>query len=171
VNPKSALSSLQNFNSLLAILWAEFKCGTLDISAAFIVNRYSGCLPMRLLKGSAAGSEVGDGLMGLWSDGRPTESYPETGSRELAGLVTTSRHGIMDHGLMKSPVPGRCDRSLHCENVVCIPGNARWFAPKSGQARIGSAPVRLLLRGTVSRRFYEDHEVLLDRDRCLTPPV
>jgi hypothetical protein len=34
---------------------------------------------MRLLKGSAAGSEVGDGLMKLWSDGRPTESYPETG--------------------------------------------------------------------------------------------
>ena len=34
---------------------------------------------MRLLKGSAADSEVGDGLMGLWSDGRPTESYPETG--------------------------------------------------------------------------------------------
>ena len=33
---------------------------------------------MRLLKGSAAASEVGDGLMGLWSDGRPTESYPET---------------------------------------------------------------------------------------------
>ena len=91
MNPKSALSSLQNSNSLLAILWAEFKCGTLDISAAFIVNRYSGCLPMLLLKGSAAGSEVGDGLMGLWSDGRPTESYPETGSRELAGLVTTSR--------------------------------------------------------------------------------
>ena len=46
---------------------------------------------MRLLKGSAADSEVGDGLMGLWSDGRPTESHPETGSRELAGIVTTSR--------------------------------------------------------------------------------
>jgi hypothetical protein len=66
-------------------------CCTLDVSTAFIVNRYLGRLPMRLLKGSAADSEVGDGLMGLWSDGRPTESYPETGSRELAGLVTTIR--------------------------------------------------------------------------------
>src|SRR5580692_2107062 len=87
-------------------------------------------------------------------------------------LIPRSRHGVMDHGLMKSPVPGRCDRSLHCENVVCIPGNALWFAPKRGQARIGSAPVRLLLRGTVSRRFSEDHEVLLERPlldaACLT---
>src|SRR5271169_1796715 len=86
-------------------------------------------------------------------------------------LVMTSRPGIMDHGLMKSPVPGRCNRSLHCENVVCIRGNALWFAPKRGQARIGSAPVRLPLRGTVLHRFSEDHEVLLERDRCLTPPV
>ena len=77
----------------------------------------------------------------------------------------------MDHGLMMSPVPGRCDRSLHGENVVCIRGNALWFAPKRGQARIGSAPVRLLLRGKVSRRFSEDHEVLLEKGRCLTPPV
>jgi len=46
---------------------------------AFVVNRYLGRLPMRLLKGSAADSDVGDGLMGLWSDGRPTESYPGTG--------------------------------------------------------------------------------------------
>jgi hypothetical protein len=69
---------------------------------------------------------------------------------------------------MMSPVPSRCDRSLHCESVVYILGNALWFAPKRGQARIGSAPVRLQLRGTVSRRFSEDHEALLERDRCLT---
>jgi hypothetical protein len=31
---------------------------------------------------------------------------------------------------MKSPVPGRCGRSPHCENVVYIPGNALWFALK-----------------------------------------
>ena len=92
-------------------------------------------------------------------------------SRKLAGSVTTSRYGIMDHGLMMSPVPSRCDRLLHCESVVYILGNALWFAPKRGEARIGSAPVRLQLRGTVSRRFSEDHEALLERDRCLTPPV
>ena len=38
-------------------------CGTLDISAAFVVNRYLGRLPMRLLKGSAADSEIGDGIV------------------------------------------------------------------------------------------------------------
>ena len=32
MNPTSALSSLQNSNPLLAILWAGFTCGTLDIS-------------------------------------------------------------------------------------------------------------------------------------------
>jgi hypothetical protein len=86
VNPRSALSSQQNSNPLLAILWAGFTCGTLDISAAFVVNRYLGRLPMRLLKGSAAESEVGDGLMGLWSDGRPTESYPQTGFEEVGRI-------------------------------------------------------------------------------------
>jgi hypothetical protein len=88
VNPTSALSSLQNSNPLLAILWAGFTRGTLDISAAFVVYRYLGRPPMRLLKGSAAGSEVGDGLMELWSDGRPTESYPETGFWEI-GIVSS----------------------------------------------------------------------------------
>jgi hypothetical protein len=34
MNPTSALSSLQNSNPLLAILWAGFTCGTLDITAA-----------------------------------------------------------------------------------------------------------------------------------------
>ena len=83
MNPTSALSSLQNSNPLLAILWAGFTSGTLDVSAALVVYRYFGRPPMRLLKGSAAGGEVGDGLMGLWSDGRPTESYPETGFGEV----------------------------------------------------------------------------------------
>jgi hypothetical protein len=84
------LSSQQNSNPLLAILWAGFTCGTLDISAAFVVDRYLGRLPMRLLKGSAADSEVGDGLMGLWSDGRPTESYPET-SFEGVGRISNDK--------------------------------------------------------------------------------
>jgi hypothetical protein len=47
----------------------------------------------------------------------------ELATEKRVGLVMRSRHGIMDHGLMVSPVPGRCDRSLHCESVVCIRGN------------------------------------------------
>jgi hypothetical protein len=66
-------------------LWAGFTCGTLDISAAHVVYQYFGRPPMRFLQGIAAGSEVGDGLMGLWSDDRPTESYPETGIWERTG--------------------------------------------------------------------------------------
>jgi len=79
MNPTPALSLLQNSNPLLAILWAP--CGTLDISAAFVVNRYLGRVPMRLLKGSAAASEVGDGLMGLWSDGRLNRKLSRNGLR------------------------------------------------------------------------------------------
>jgi hypothetical protein len=55
MNPTSALSSMQNSNPLLAILWAGFTCGTLDISAALVVYRYFGRPPMRLLQGIAAG--------------------------------------------------------------------------------------------------------------------
>src|SRR6266849_8756853 len=55
MNPTSALSSLQNSNPLLAILWAGFTCGTLDISAALVVYQYFGRPPMRLLQGIAAG--------------------------------------------------------------------------------------------------------------------
>ena len=55
MNPTSALSSLQNSNPLLTILWAGFTCGTLDISAALVVYRYFGRPPMRLLQGIAAG--------------------------------------------------------------------------------------------------------------------
>jgi hypothetical protein len=55
MNPTSALSSPQNSNPLLAILWAGFTCGTLDISAALVVYRYFGRPPKRLLQGIAAG--------------------------------------------------------------------------------------------------------------------
>jgi hypothetical protein len=57
VNPTSALSSLQNSSPLLAVLWAGFTCGTLDISAAF--DRYLGRPPMRLLRRRAAKLELG----------------------------------------------------------------------------------------------------------------
>jgi hypothetical protein len=89
------LSSQQNSNPLLAILWAGFTCGTLDISAAFVVNRYLGRLPMRLLKGSAADSEVGDGLMGLWSDGRPTELLSRNGF-EGVGRISNDDSACVD---------------------------------------------------------------------------
>jgi len=55
MNATPALSSPQNCNPLLAILWAGFTCGTLDISAALVVYRYFGRPPMRLLQGIAAG--------------------------------------------------------------------------------------------------------------------
>jgi hypothetical protein len=38
---------------------------------------------MRLLQGIAAGGEVGDGSMGVWSDGRQPGSDPETGLEEV----------------------------------------------------------------------------------------
>ena len=55
MTPRPALSSLHNSNRLLAILWAGFTCGTLDITAALIVYGHFGLRPMRLLQGIAAG--------------------------------------------------------------------------------------------------------------------
>jgi hypothetical protein len=55
MNPTPALSSLQNSNPLLAILWAGLTCGTLDITAALVVYGRFGLPPMRLLQGIAAG--------------------------------------------------------------------------------------------------------------------
>jgi hypothetical protein len=69
-------------------------------------------------------------------------------------------------GLMMSPVLARC-RSLYCESVVYIPGNALSFGPKRGQARIGSAPDRHQIRGKASRRFSEHYGARLPRDSSL----
>ena len=55
MNLTSALSSLQTSNPLLAILWAGFTGGTLDISAALVVYRSFGSPPMRLQQGIAVG--------------------------------------------------------------------------------------------------------------------
>jgi len=49
------LFSFVSLLSLLAILWAGFTCGTLDISAALVVYRYFGHPPMRLVQGIAVG--------------------------------------------------------------------------------------------------------------------
>ncbi len=42
-------------NAMLAVLWAGFACGVLDITAALIVYGYLGLKPMRLLQGIASG--------------------------------------------------------------------------------------------------------------------
>jgi hypothetical protein len=55
MNLTPALSSLQNSNPLLAILWAGLTCGSMDITAALGVYGYFGRPPMRLLQGIAAG--------------------------------------------------------------------------------------------------------------------
>ena len=55
MNPTSSLSSLQNPNPLLAILWAGLTCGIMDIIAALVVYGSFGRPPMRLLQGIAAG--------------------------------------------------------------------------------------------------------------------
>jgi len=40
---------------MLAVLWAGFACGILDITAALVVYGYLGLKPMRLLQGIASG--------------------------------------------------------------------------------------------------------------------
>ena len=55
MNPTPALSSPQNSNPLLAILWAGLTCGAMDITAALVVYSYFGRPPKRLLQGIAAG--------------------------------------------------------------------------------------------------------------------
>jgi hypothetical protein len=40
---------------MLAVLWAGFACGVLDITAAFVVYGYLGLKPIRLLQGIASG--------------------------------------------------------------------------------------------------------------------
>jgi uncharacterized membrane protein YagU involved in acid resistance len=40
---------------MLAVLWAGFGCGVLDITAALVVYGYFGLKPMRLLQGIASG--------------------------------------------------------------------------------------------------------------------
>ena len=44
-----------NPNAMLALLWAGFACGVLDITAALVVYGFFGLKPMRLLQGIASG--------------------------------------------------------------------------------------------------------------------
>jgi hypothetical protein len=45
----------KNPNAMLAVLWAGFVCGVLDITAALIVYGYFGAKPVPLLQGIASG--------------------------------------------------------------------------------------------------------------------
>ncbi len=45
----------KNPNAMLAVLWAGFACGVLDITAAFIVYGFFGAKPVPLLQGIASG--------------------------------------------------------------------------------------------------------------------
>jgi hypothetical protein len=45
----------KNTNAMLAVLWAGFACGVLDLTAALVVYRFFGAKPMRLLQGIASG--------------------------------------------------------------------------------------------------------------------
>ena len=45
----------KNPNAMLALLWAGFACGVMDITAALVVYGYLGLKPLRLLQGIASG--------------------------------------------------------------------------------------------------------------------
>ena len=60
----------------MAIFWAGLVCGTMDITAAFVVYGYYVLLPMRLLQGIAAGL---------------------LGSRSYEGGIATAALGLLCH--------------------------------------------------------------------------
>src|SRR6266704_1551324 len=50
-NPATEVPLEKNPNAMLAVLWAGFACGVLDITAALIVYGYFGAKPVPLLQG------------------------------------------------------------------------------------------------------------------------
>jgi hypothetical protein len=46
---------VKNSDAVLAVLWAGFACGVLDITAALVVYGFFGAKPMPLLQGIASG--------------------------------------------------------------------------------------------------------------------
>jgi uncharacterized membrane protein YagU involved in acid resistance len=66
----------KNPNAVLALLWAGFACGVLDITAALVVYGFFGLKPMRLLQGIAGGL---------------------LGSRAFSGGLTTALLGLLCH--------------------------------------------------------------------------
>jgi len=55
VDAAAEVSLPKNPNALLALLWAGFACGVLDLTAALVVYGFFGLKPMRLLQGIASG--------------------------------------------------------------------------------------------------------------------
>ena len=55
VSAPTEISLEKNPNAMLAVLWAGFACGVLDITAALVVYGYFGAKPVRLLQGIASG--------------------------------------------------------------------------------------------------------------------
>jgi hypothetical protein len=55
VNAGTEISLEKNPNAMLAVLWAGFACGVLDITAAFVVYGFFGAKPVPLLQGIASG--------------------------------------------------------------------------------------------------------------------
>ncbi len=55
MNPTAAISTMQNPQPLLGILWGGLVSGVLDITAALVVYGRFGLPPIRLLQGIAAG--------------------------------------------------------------------------------------------------------------------
>ena len=99
MNRSPAVSSLQNSNSLLAILSAGFTCGTLDISATLFVYRYFGRPPMRLLQEIAAGvlgshsfqGRLPTALLGLFCHFSSHFQPPPPALRRAAGYLSCWR--------------------------------------------------------------------------------
>jgi hypothetical protein len=79
VNAAPEVSLQKNANAMLALLWAGFACGVLDITAALVVYGFFGLKPMRLLQGIASGL---------------------LGSRAFSGGLATALLGLLCHFLI-----------------------------------------------------------------------
>jgi hypothetical protein len=55
LNAATEVALEKNPNAMLAVLWAGFACGVLDITAAFVVYGFFGAKPVPLLQGIASG--------------------------------------------------------------------------------------------------------------------
>jgi hypothetical protein len=79
VNAATEVSLQKNPNAMVALVWAGFTCGVLDITAALVVYGFFGLKPMRLLQGIASGL---------------------LGPRAFSGGLTTALLGLLCHFLI-----------------------------------------------------------------------
>jgi hypothetical protein len=66
MNASSTITAAQNSRPGVAIFWAGLLCGCMDISAAFITWYPKGIMPVRILRGIAAGLLGAKALKGGW---------------------------------------------------------------------------------------------------------